>query len=206
MYRKIIFIAINLLTLTSFAKVALLLIFAALNFIMTFFCRPFMVKELNQIEEYSLLSAMITLFSGAFYVCDVTDYLKAISFIAIILVNFAFCFSWLLSLINMAFQAHMGKLQEHFPGCTYSIVAFLITLDKTQKSINLCKYFKEVKKNYGNIRTIIINTYETSIDDSYTSSTGKKRNTVRNPVKKILKDSKFKWLNKKKILSFKNFK
>ena len=187
-----------MLTLTSFAKVTLLLSFAALAFIITKFCKPFMVKELNQIEEYSLLSAMITLFSGAFYVCDVKDYLKAINFVAILLVNFAFCFSWLLSLINIAFQAHMGKLQEYFPGCTYSIVAFLLTIDKTKKSINLCKYFKEVTKNYGNIRRSIINTYETSIDDSYISTIGKK-GIVKNPAREIPKDSKFKSLNNREM-------
>ena len=183
MYRKIIFISINLLTLTSFAKVTILLMIAGLAFVLTYFAQPFNYRELNKIEEYSLLSAMATLFSGALYVCDVNDILKAISFSAIILVNIAFIITWFFSLTNVVFQSHLGKLQEYFPKFTYSIVACIIALEKTKKSLNICHYFKEAKQNFSKIRTDIITTYEER-DSSFLTVAEKKGSILKSKMSK----------------------
>ena len=141
MYRKIIFIAINLLSISSFVKVTVLLIIAAFAFITSFFCEPFNYKELNKIENYSLLSAMATLFAGALYVSDINDTLKALSFVFIIMVNVIFSLNWFFSIINVVFHAHIKKFQEYFPNLTYSIVAGILTLEKTKKT-----YFKNFVK------------------------------------------------------------
>ena len=180
MYRKIIFIAINLFTLTSFAKVTILLMIAGFAYLLTVFGQPFNYKELNKMEEYSLLSAMATLFSGALYVCDVNDTLKAISFAAIILINIAFIITWFASLMNIAFQAHLGKLQHYFPSCTYSVVAFLIALEQTKKTLNICKYFQEVRKNYAKIKINIVTTYEgvPSGDNTFSTVLEKKESKI----------------------------
>jgi len=202
MYRKIIFIAINLLSINSFTKVTILLLFAAFSFVLSIFCQPFNFKELNKIEEYSLSSAIITLFSGALYICDVSDDLKALTFAIIILVNIAFCISWLVSLLNVVFQAQLGRFQKYFPNFTYSLVALLLTLEKTKKTFNLCSYFKDVKKNFGKIRTTLVNTYEShesSNEGGSHSNVDKKKSTMMSTTaREIGKSSKFKTFSQSK--------
>ena len=98
---------------------------------------------------------MATLFAGALYVCDIDNNLKAISFVFIVIVNVIFSLNWLLSIINVVFHAHIKKFQEYFPNLTYSIVAGILTLEKTKKTLNCFHYFREVKKNFRKIRTSI---------------------------------------------------
>lgn len=162
MYRKIIFIAINLLSISPFTKVTILLFIAGCSFITSYYCEPFIYKELNKIENYSLSSAMVTLFAGGLYICDIGDFLKALSFALIILVNIAFSLSWFWSVLNAVFSSNLKKFQQHFPNLTYFIVAGISTMEKTKKTFNICYYIREFKKNFTDIRKNLITTYETN--------------------------------------------
>ena len=168
MYRKIIFITINILPINSFTKVTLLIFIASIAFLLTFFLRPFLFNELNKIEFYSLLSAIIILFSGALYICDISDELKAFSFATIILVNMVFCLSWLYSLFRIVFQANTGKLQKIFPKCTYFIIACIMSLQKTKKSINLFSYLEKMRSNFRSFRLSLTKNFEIETDEENT--------------------------------------
>ena len=175
MYRKIIFIAIDLLSISSFTKVSILLFFASYAFIVSYFCEPFSYKELNKIENYSLLSAIATLFAGALYICDINDSLKAMSFVSIILVNIAFSLSWFWSILNAVLNSNLSRFKHYFPNLAYFIVAGIFTLEKTKRRLNICNYIREFKKNFRKIRKNLINTYETN--DSILM--GKKSNNLK---------------------------
>lgn len=140
---------------------SLLLFFAAFSYILTHFSHPFVFSILNDIECYSLMSAIITLFSGALYLCNVSDYIKAISFSAIVLVNLCFALCWALNLFSIVFETNLTKLQQIFPFFTYALVAFIMTFQKTERSWNIFVYLSNIKKNYIRIRKEIIETYET---------------------------------------------
>ena len=160
MYRKIIFIGINLFPINNFAKVTLLLLIALIASLMMFFLRPFIFNELNKIECYSLLSAIITLFSGALYRCDVSDELKAISFTTIILVNTLFCVRWLMSLLGIVFQTNMDKLRRIFPRFTYFIMACFLSLKTTKKSFKVVSYMKNMRMNYSRFKVSVKTSFE----------------------------------------------
>lgn len=155
-----IFIAVNLLPINSFTKVSLLLFFAAFSYIITYFSHPFVFDELNDIELNSLMSAMITLFSGALYLCDVGDYIKALSFSAIIFVNSCFSLGWAFHLFNGVFDANFAKLQKIFPYFTHKLFACILSFQITEQSWNLRMYLKNFQKNYNEAKKEIIQTYE----------------------------------------------
>lgn len=175
MYRKIIFIVINLLNINSLTKVTLLLFISTLVFLITYFTRPFVFAPLNQIELYSLMSAIITLFAGALYISDVNDYLKAISFMVILLVNFAFVLTWLFSLLNIVFETNFNKMKEKCPALAYKLMAFLKTLQKTKRSWNFFKYVKRMRKTYHTEKEEIIKEIEVE----------KSLNKKKPPIKKL---------------------
>ena len=177
MYRKIIFIAINLLPISSFTKVTLLILLASFAFLVTFLYQPFTFQKLNVIEFYSLLSAIITLYSGALYISDVNDTLKALSFLTILMVNLAFCFTWLLSLTSIVFSSNIKKLQNLFPQCTYRLIACIMSFQTTKKNVNLVKYFRDVTANYSSHRRSIIKKYESDeVSDMSTIIAESKKN------------------------------
>ena len=195
MYRKIIFIAINLLSISPFTKVTILLFIAGYSFLTSYFCEPFTYKELNKIENYSLLSAMATLFAGGLYICDIADFLKAISFAFIIMVNIAFSLSWFWSVLNAVFSSYLSKFQQHFPNFTYFIVAGISTIEITKITFNICYYIREFKKNFSNIRKDLIRTYETDekiLIDKKRNNTFKKSSFKENSKFKQLFSKEFK--------------
>ena len=149
-----------MLSLTLFSKVTCLICVLAISFVMTFLCKPFNYLELNKIEHYSLLSAMVILFSGAFYVCDIKEEFKIIPFFLIIFVNIIFCFNWLLSFTSILFHANLNKLQAYFPNYTYSIVALIMAIQQTEMTFNLIRFFKIIKQKFKIIRSNLINIYE----------------------------------------------
>ena len=160
MYRKIIFIEINILPINPFTKVTLLILIALIAIHLTFFLRPFIFDEVGKIELSSLLSAIITLFSGALYICDIGDELKIINFATIILVNTSFCVIWLSSLLRIVFQTNIDKLQRIFPRCTYFIIACILSLLETKKSINVVSYVKNMRKNFQRFRRSLRKRFE----------------------------------------------
>lgn len=128
---------------------------------LTYFSKPFVFNRLNDIECYSLMSAIITLFSGALYLCNIGDFMKALSFSAIILVNLCFSFIWILNLLDIIFETNLGKLQHFFPFFTYSLVACIMAFQKTEKTCNLLVYLKNIRNKYNGIKQELIQVYET---------------------------------------------
>ena len=142
MYRKIIFISINFLkNLPVFSKAALILLLSAISTLLTLFYKPFVYKELNDIELYSNLSIMITIFSGALYVQEVlNDSLRAFLFFWILFVNTSFGIYWVTSCFGLFFYSHFGFIFKHFPNITKNVVAFHEALVQTKFEINIIKY------------------------------------------------------------------
>jgi len=140
MYRKIFFIAINLSSMTSFLKVSILLCVASINLFLNFRFRPYVFQELNVLEFYSLLSTIFMLFTGALYISEIGDNLKAMCFLSIILVNSAFCLSWFCSIVSLTFFNNWEKFEKVFPKFTFKLLSIL---DNIQK-LNVVRYLKRM--------------------------------------------------------------
>ena len=140
-----------------FTKAALILFLSAISTILTLFYKPFVFKELNDIEIYSNLSIMITIFSGALYVQDIiNDNLKAFLFFGILFVNLTFGIYWVISCFGLFFYNHFSVFYKFFPKFTKNFVAVNEAFDKTKFELNLFKYTsnllsstKIIAKEYG---------------------------------------------------------
>ena len=108
MYRKILVLSINLLPISLLSKTVCLIILSAIFTVMTFFARPFLLKQMNFLEFYSNLSALITIYSGALYISDISDAFKAITFICILIVNILFGILWITSFLQIIFHVHIN--------------------------------------------------------------------------------------------------
>lgn len=108
MYRKIIILSLNLLSVSLLSKTIFLIIVSAVFTLLTFFARPFLLKQMNFLEFYSNLSALITIYSGALYISDVSDSFKAITFICILIVNILFGVLWIKSFLQIVFHIHFN--------------------------------------------------------------------------------------------------
>ena len=155
MYRKILFISINFLkNMQVFTKAALILFLSAISTILTLFYKPFVFKELNDIEIYSNLSIMITIFSGALYVQNViNDTLRAFLFFWILLVNITFGIYWVSSCFGLFFYNYFGVFLRHFPKFTKSVVAFSEAFSQTKFEFNLLKYASNVLRTTKTLAT-----------------------------------------------------
>ncbi len=104
MYRKIIFIAIDLFSINPFLKTTILLFISGINYELIFHFHPFVFRELNLLEYISSFCVITTVFFGAMYLCDgVGDIIKIISFLFIISINTyflvnSFIFIWKITL------------------------------------------------------------------------------------------------------------
>ena len=78
MYRKIMVITIAVLLFAQGAiaqalmAIALLIVFLALNLKM----RPFTLNQLNDLETFSIITQIITLYCGLFFISDVSTILE----------------------------------------------------------------------------------------------------------------------------------
>ena len=75
-----------------------MLSFSFFSFLVTFYARPFILRKMNILELYSNLSAALTIYSGALYVMEVGDWLKALCFVNVVLINGVFAYIWLSSM------------------------------------------------------------------------------------------------------------
>lgn len=150
MYRKIIFISINLFTEKSmFSKAVVLLFFSFLSLLLTFRSKPFLLREMNYLELYSNISASLTIFSGALFLTDINDYLKAFSFTIIILVNGIFALTWLTSMTRLVFHVHHQKLERICPCFLVRMHALRASLVHTKFQRGSFVYLKKVLTNYS---------------------------------------------------------
>lgn len=108
MYRKILVLSINLLSVSLLTKTVLLIVLSAIFTLLTFFARPFLLKSMNFLEFYSNLSALITIYSGALYISDVNDTFKAVTFVCIVIVNLLFGILWITSFLQIIFHVHFN--------------------------------------------------------------------------------------------------
>lgn len=81
--------------------------------------RPFILDEFNELELYSTLSALITIYSGSLYVSeDISEFVKIIAFTTIVLVNSAFITRWIWSMFEIIFRIYNNFFQKFFPNFT----------------------------------------------------------------------------------------
>ena len=105
MYRKIIFIAIDLFSIGSLLKATILLFISSANFGLVFYFHPFVFRELNMIECYSSFCVITAIFFGAMYLCnEVGDKIKLMSFVIIVLLNFCFLVNCVYFLLTITFK------------------------------------------------------------------------------------------------------
>ena len=130
-----IFSAITTYEGSLFAKSAFLIFFASFSLIITMFYQPFILREFNTLEFYSTLSALITIFSGSLYVSDVNDYLKALCFFVIVLVNAAFSLRWILSMFEIIFNLHFNFFKKYFPKFSQKYISIYSTVAGNQTSL-----------------------------------------------------------------------
>ena len=99
------------------------------------FYQPFILREFNTLEFYSTLSALITIYSGSLYVSDINDYLKALCFIVIVLVNAAFSLRWLWSMFEIIFNVHFNFFEKYFPKFTQKYISINSLMAGKQNSL-----------------------------------------------------------------------
>lgn len=163
MYRKILFISVNLFeNITIFTKATIMLSFSFLSFIITYYTRPFILRKMNILELYSNLSSALTIFSGALYILDVGDWLKAFCFVNVIIINGVFSYVWLSSMMNIVFHAHFETCEKYFPKMALKIFAFRETFSRIKFSFNLFLYCSSLKDLY----TFILNELKNTKDEN----------------------------------------
>jgi hypothetical protein len=105
LYRKL-FILFNLVFLSSVsvhiqAAVALLTMIISYN--LQYRYKPFMTKDLNEVEELSIIASTVTIYCGLYYLSDVLNYEgKVFFFIIIVSANFYFLFTWFTNFVKVA--------------------------------------------------------------------------------------------------------
>lgn len=151
MYRKIIFISINLFQeMDLIGKTTILIFFSFISLLITFHERPFLLRRMNILEFYSNLSASLTLFLATIYISNKNEFLNGMCFILVALVNLNFGYQWLSAVINIVVLTHGPYLQKHFPNLIayyFAVQNSLINFSfKTKK-----KFEKESKTNKQSI-------------------------------------------------------
>ena len=167
MYRKILFISINFLNgMPIFTKAAILLFFSAISVLLTLFYKPFVFKEINNLELFSNLAVSVTVFSGALYVQEViNDNFRAFLFFGILFVNIWFSIFWVWSCFELFLDNHFNMLFKHFPRFTKKVVALHEAISTT--NFNIIKY---ASKMFSTTRTIVKEYHEnTSVFGASTS-------------------------------------
>lgn len=113
MYRKIVFLLVNVIPIPPSVKNLILLLISAIYFNINYNYRPYIFFELNIIEFLSLKSVLITLFAGIIYVTnEAGEFLKFISFIFIVLFNTHFCCKWIILLIGIIMDDKLSRFHQ----------------------------------------------------------------------------------------------
>lgn len=102
------------------------------------------------------MSVIIILFSGALYLSDVGESIKALSFTIIMIVNLCFSLNWAKYLFHIMFETNLQKFQQKFPRFS----SFIMSCQKSEIIWNIKKYLKNLGSNYKSIKKEIIQTYE----------------------------------------------
>lgn len=126
MYRKILFIGVNFITIEVFSKATLLLFFSYTSGLLTIYFQPFITSNLNSLELFSNLSVTMTLYGGSIYLQqDLTnEFVKVILFFGILFINIFFGVLWTLSTFQIFFHKHVDFFRKYLPNLT-KIIIFL---------------------------------------------------------------------------------
>ena len=137
MYRKIIYISINLFEdMNSLVKVSILILISFASLLLTSKIKPYIGKEMNDLEFYSNFSSSLILLSGALNIVKANDYINILVFITVVLVNIYFGLIWTRSIFN----ANFYLIKTYFPKISSIILRFKKTCDAWKmKLINLRK-------------------------------------------------------------------
>lgn len=125
MYRKVIFLLLNLSQLNINIKTSILLFVSYFSVYTTKICSPFFSKELNKLELTSNVTACIILYSGTLYSEDIGAPLQALIFIVIMIANTIFFILALFSLVRIVVITNITKIKLYFPRFTVYYFYFL---------------------------------------------------------------------------------
>lgn len=146
-----------------FSKATIMLFFSFFFFLITFYTRPFILRKMNILELYANLSSALTIFSGALYIMDVGEWLKAICFMNVLIVNGFFAYFWLSSMMNIVFHAHFETCAKYFPKSAMKIFALRETFSRVKLTFNLFSYCSSLKKLYY----LVLNELKNTKNDNY---------------------------------------
>lgn len=162
MYRKIIFIIFLTIQIDMTVKATVLLSLSFLSLALILSFKPFVLQNLNILEFKSNFAAMIALFVGNLYICNVSDLLKAICFAMIILINTWFFLSFLFDIVYLFFQINYEKFQKFSPNFTRLFAKFLLKMDQ----FSLMSCFKCIILNFITRKLFNLKNIETKIHSS----------------------------------------
>lgn len=147
MYRKIIFISINLFDdIPLFTKATIILFFSTVSVLLVYTYQPFILKKMNILEFYSNLSALLIIYSGILFLEDIGSWIKAFLFATIILVNIFFSFYWLESMLNIILDVHFKFFIRVCPNTMAWFASLLEAINYTKFICNLISYIKAIRK------------------------------------------------------------
>ena len=155
MYRKMIFIFFTIISsLSNQQKALILLAISIFSANITLKKQPFILASLNNIEVESNVSALVTIFAGAFYVLNINETVKIMIFIIIILINTQFAYKWIVSVCEVLVYTHEKEINRFCP-CLLSLYAvYKKTKNETPITYNLPKYvwifFRNLLTNKNN--------------------------------------------------------
>jgi len=111
MYRKIFTICISMINESViFAKGALVLLLNSISFSIQVSRMPFTDQNLNYLESLSIKVSIVTIFGGLFYIQQsFGDFIQAIIFILIIMINLYFTLAWLSMVLGHAFKKYANN-------------------------------------------------------------------------------------------------
>ena len=107
-----------------------------------------MLRELNILEVYSNISALVTIFAGSLYISDVGNEGKMFAFLLIILVNTIFTVKWLFEIFDILFFTYEKTISKCFPCVIDYFTYFKKTLDDTRFDYNLPRFLYRFWRNF----------------------------------------------------------
>lgn len=138
MYRKIIFLSLNLFeNMGVFNKLYLYLLLTCFNSLFTFVSRPFVLRESNIIEYYSNVSLTLIIFSDLVYILTINEVIKTFFLIMTISINIIFQMNWMFRAVEVLCYAHVNTLRRYFPYFLKRIFAIINTLKTLDLNLNI---------------------------------------------------------------------
>lgn len=137
MYRKILFISLNMMKdLALNTKAIILLFFCLISLLITFFSTPFLTRELNNLEVFSNLSALIIIFSGCLYLNGDSEFLRTSSYLIIFFVNIAFTLLWASSILKLLLDTYEKILVKRSPRLFFFLQQIVLLFKKKYNTKN----------------------------------------------------------------------